>query len=318
MTLVVSETRNGSLDRTTWEVIAAAQTLGLPIKVLIIGVGVEDLAKEISGFDVAEVIVARHVLLESYTADGYIAALAEVVSKESPDRIFLAHTYQSRDFAPRLAAKLNRAIVTDCVGIKKGEPTSFVRPMFQGKLHADILPLGDNPHLITFQVGAFRSDKLIRGTTAAPVTHLDVRIGPGIIRQRAEAPFQESRHEVDLSKAKRIVAVGRGIKSQEHIALAQKLAQMLDAEIAASRPICDAGWLPMDRQVGSSGQTVQPKLYVALGISGAIQHLVGMKGSGTIVAINKDKDAPIFEVADYGVLGDLFEVIPALMDELEH
>lgn len=317
MTLVVSEHRNGSLDRTTWEVIAAAQTLGLPIKVVIIGVDVEDLAREVSGFDVEEVIVIRHALLESYTADGYIAALIEVISEESPDKIFLAHTYQSRDFAPRLAAKLNRSIVTDCVGIKTGELTSFVRPMFQGKLHADILPLGDNPHLITFQVGAFHSDKLIRGITTAPVRHVEVMIESEIIRQSVEAPFLESRHEVDLSKAERIVAVGRGIKSQEHIALAQKLAQAMDAEIAASRPICDAGWLPMDRLVGSSGQTVQPKLYVALGISGAIQHLVGMKGSGTIVAINKDKNAPIFEVADYGVSGDLFEVIPTLMDELE-
>ena len=317
MTLVVPETRNSSLNRTTLELIAAAQTLGVPIKVVVIGVGVEDLAREISGFDVAEVIVIHHALLESYTADGYIAALVEVIEKESPDRIFFAHTYQSRDFAPRLAAKLNRSIVTDCIGIKTGERTSFVRPMFQGKLHADVLPLGDNPHLITFQVGAFRSDKLIRGVADAPVRHVDVIIEPEIIRQSAEAPFLESRRKVDLSKAERIVAVGRGIKSQEDIVLVQKLAQALDAEIAASRPICDVGWLPMDRQVGSSGQTVQPKLYVALGISGAIQHLVGMKGSETIVAVNKDKDAPIFEVADYGVSGDLFEIIPALIDELE-
>ena len=317
MTLVVSEIRNGSLDRTTLELIVAAQTLGAPIKVVVIGVDVEDLAREISGFDVEEVLIVRHALLESYTADGYIAALAEVIERESPDRMFLAHTYQSRDFAPRLAAKLNRSIVTDCVSIKTGERISFVRPVFQGKLHADVLPLGENPHLITFQVGVFRSDKLIRGGTAAPVRHVDVIIEPEIIRQSTEAPFLGSRREVNLSKAERIVAVGRGIKRQEHLALAKKLAQALDAEIAASRPICDAGWLPMDRQVGSSGQTVQPKLYVALGISGAIQHLVGMKESETIVAVNKDREAPIFEVADYGVSGDLFEVIPALIDELE-
>ena len=144
-----------------------------------------------------------------------------------------------------------------------------------------------------------------------------VAIDAGAIREQPEAPFQQARQSVDLSQADRIVAVGRGIKGQEHLPIAQKLAAALGAELAASRPICDAGWLPMERQVGSSGQTVAPKLYLALGISGAIQHLVGMKGSGTIAAINKDPDAPIFEVADYGIVGDLFEIVPALIDALK-
>jgi electron transfer flavoprotein alpha subunit len=144
-----------------------------------------------------------------------------------------------------------------------------------------------------------------------------VKIDPSTIRQKPEAPFQEAKQAVDLSQAERIVSVGRGIKGPEHLPLAQQLAQALHAEIAASRPICDAGWLPMERQVGSSGQTVAPKLYLALGISGAIQHLVGMKGASTIVAINKDPDAPIFEVADYGIVGDLFEIVPALLEALK-
>ena len=142
------------------------------------------------------------------------------------------------------------------------------------------------------------------------------KVDAAAIRQKPEAPFKEAKQAVDLSQAERIVAVGRGIKGQEHIALAEKLAKALGAEVAASRPICDSGWLPMDRQIGSSGQTVAPKLYFALGISGAIQHVVGMKGSRTIAAVNKDSEAPIFEVADYGIVGDLFEVVPAMIAEL--
>jgi electron transfer flavoprotein alpha subunit len=188
--------------------------------------------------------------------------------------------------------------------------------MFQGKLSADVVAGGPPPHLITCQVGAFRADGVARGAAAAPIVKAAIEIDAGRIRQRPEPPFKEAKQAVDLSQAARIVAVGRGIKAQEHVKLAEQLAQALGAEVAASRPICDAGWLPMDRQIGSSGQTVAPKLYVALGISGAIQHLVGMKGSRTIVAINKDADAPIFEVADYGIVGDLFEVVPAMLAEL--
>ena len=184
--------------------------------------------------------------------------------------------------------------------------------MFQGKLTADVAPAGDTPHLVSFQIGAYRADAAARGGAPAPVRPVEATLDPSRIRQRPEAPFQEARQAVDLSQAERIVAVGRGIKAQEHLALASRLASALGAEMAASRPICDAGWLPMERQIGSSGQTVAPKLYVAVGISGAIQHVVGMKGARTIVAINKDPEAPIFEVADYGIVGDLFEVLPAI------
>ncbi|MGH9220590.1 MAG: electron transfer flavoprotein subunit alpha/FixB family protein, partial [Vicinamibacterales bacterium] len=191
------------------------------------------------------------------------------------------------------------------------------RPMFQGKLTADVVPEGPAPHLITIQIGAFRADAAQKGSSAATVTTASVNIDESKLRQKAEAPFQEAKQAVDLSQAERIVSVGRGIKSQENIAIAEQLAQAFGAELAASRPICDNGWLPMERQIGSSGQTVAPKLYVALGISGAIQHLVGMKGARTIVAINKDAEAPIFEVADYGLQGDLFELVPAIIAELQ-
>jgi electron transfer flavoprotein alpha subunit len=233
----------------------------------------------------------------------------------------LPHTYQTRDFAPKLAARLDRALVTDVTAIKRAEGSGlgavFVRPMFQGKLTADVVPQGPAPHFVTIQIGSFRADGAAKGTSPAPIRGLTVTMDAAEIRQKPEAPFQEARQAVDLSQAERIVSVGRGIKEQDKLPIAKQLADALHAELAASRPICDAGWLPMERQVGSSGQTVAPKLYLALGISGAIQHLVGMKGSQTIAAINKDPDAPIFEIADYGIVGDLFEIVPAMIDALK-
>ncbi len=230
------------------------------------------------------------------------------------------HTYQTRDYAPKLAARLDRALVTDCIGVKarrRRDASVFVRPMFQGKVNADVVLEGPAPHLVTFQIGAFRADAVKKGAAPAPVRTVAAAVDAGAIRQKPEAPFREAKQAVDLSQAERIVSVGRGIKAEEHIALAQQLAEALGAELAASRPICDAGWLPMERQVGSSGQTVAPKLYLALGISGAIQHVVGMKGARTIVAINKDPEAPIFEIADYGIAADLFEVVPEMIKALK-
>ena len=313
--LVVAEQRGGKLNRATWETIAAAQQLATfgSISVVVPGVSVQQVASELAAAEVAEVVAVEHAALEPYTPDGYTAALQSAIGQLSPSLVLLPHTYRTRDFAPKLAARMDRAIVTDVTAIRAaGGEMSFVRPMFQGKLTADVVPQGPQPHLITVQIGAFRADQAARGASPAPVRAISVAVDAAGIRQKPEAPFQEARQTVDLSQAERIVSVGRGIKEQTNIPIAQKLADALGAELAASRPICDAGWMPMERQVGSSGQTVAPKLYVALGISGAIQHLVGMKGSGVIVAINKDPDAPIFEVADFGIVGDLFEIVPAL------
>jgi electron transfer flavoprotein alpha subunit len=275
-------------------------------------------ASEVAKARVQKVVVIDHQGLETYTPDGYMAALEQVVTRLSPSHVLLPHTYQTRDFAPAFAARLDRALITDATGLKTlGGDLAFVRPTFQGKLTADTVALGPAPHLVTFQIGALRADQAARGDTPAPIETMAVDIDVSAIREKPEAPFQEAKQSVDLSQAERIVAVGRGIKGREHLPVAQNLAAALGAELAASRPICDAGWLPMERQVGSSGQTVAPKLYLALGISGAIQHLVGMKGSSTIAAINKDPDAPIFEVADYGIVGDLFEVVPALIEALK-
>jgi electron transfer flavoprotein alpha subunit len=318
MILIIAEQRDGALNRASWEPIVAAQQLGQPVKVVVPGDQVSAVANDLASAKVDEVLTAEHPLLATYTADGYTKALAEIVQAEQPSMVWLPHTYQTRDFAPKLAVRLDRALITDCIEVKaNGDALAFVRPMFQAKLAADVVALGPTPHIVTFQIGAYRADSVARGNAPAPVRAVAVNLAAGDIRQRPETPFREAKQAVDLTQAERIVSVGRGIKAQEHIALAQQLAQALGAELAASRPICDAGWLPMDRQVGSSGQTVAPKLYLALGISGAIQHVVGMKGARTIVAVNKDAEAPIFEIADYGIVGDLFEIVPAIINELK-
>jgi electron transfer flavoprotein alpha subunit len=322
MILVIAEQHAGKLNRTTWETIAAAQELsaatGLPIAVLVPGTQTAAVAQELSSAQVQDVATLDHAALEPYTPDGFTAALEKAIPQLQASYVLLPHTYQTRDFAPKLAARMDRALVTDVTGIKQlGGQVAFVRPMFQGKLTADVALQGPTPHFATFQIGAYRADQAKKGAAPAPVRALSAEVDASAIRQKAEPPFQQAKQAVDLSQAERIVSVGRGIKEQANITVAQQLAEALGAEIAASRPICDAGWLPMERQVGSSGQTVAPKLYVALGISGAIQHLVGMKGSNTVVAINKDPDAPIFEIADYGIVGDLFEIVPAMIAELK-
>ena len=322
MILVIAEQRGGVLNRATWEAIVAAQQLATrmniaEIRVVLAG-DAADAAQELARAGIGDILTVSDPALTSYTPDGFVTALAQVVEAQAPRFVVLSHTYQTRDFVPALAARLHAPLITDVTTIAgTADAPTFMRPMFQGKLAAEMKAVGNGPSFVTFQIGAFRADQLQRGRSASRVTPIAVKVEASAIRQVPEEPFQEAQRAVDLSQAARIVAVGRGIKSQDQIPVAAGLAKALGAEIAASRPICDNGWLPMERQIGSSGQTVAPKLYVALGISGAIQHLVGMKGARTIVAINKDADAPIFEVADYGIVGDLFEIVPALVAELE-
>jgi len=317
MILVVTEQQNGSLNPVSWETVAAAQQMGDVVKVVVAGSGVGEVAREVAAAAVSEVLVVNHDALASYTPDGFVEALSQVIRMEAPELVVCGHTYQTRDYAPKLAARLDRLLIPDCIGSKvENGVRLLVRPMFQGKFVADICPDGETPHFISMQVGAFRADSVVRGSAPVEIRPIPIEIKVEAIRQQPDMPFKEAKQAVDLTQADKIVAVGRGIKGEEQLPIAQELAKSLGAELAASRPICDSGWLPMDRQIGSSGQTVAPKLYVALGISGAIQHLVGMKGAKTIVAINKDADAPIFEVADYGIVGDLFEVVPALVAAL--
>jgi electron transfer flavoprotein alpha subunit len=291
---------------------------GASITVAVAGGSVGAAAAELSGAAVGRVLTVEDPALEPYTADGFVAALAQLVVGQAPTYVLFPHTYLARDFVPKLAAKLDAPLVADVVGIvDRGGTPAFTRMIFQGKLAADVVPEGDAPYLVTIQAGAFSADSAARGASPAPVSAFAVTVDAASIRQKPDAPFREAKQAVDLSQAARIVAVGRGIRAQDKLQLAEELARVLGAELAASRPICDAGWLPLERQVGSSGQTVAPRLYVALGISGAIQHAVGMKAAKTIVAINKDAEAPIFELADYGIVGDLFDIVPALVKELQ-
>ncbi|MFV0389306.1 MAG: electron transfer flavoprotein subunit alpha/FixB family protein [Pyrinomonadaceae bacterium] len=318
MILVFIESKDGLLNRTSLEAVVAAQSigrdLGMGVKAVIPSGANDGLAMEIANFALEEVIVAKNEKLAQYTPDGYTKAWEAVIERENPQYVVMSHTYQVRDFCPKLAARFGKEVLGDCIRYTNDAGAlTFTRRIFLGKLDADVTLHGPAPYFVTFQSGAFRPDAIETGT--APVTTMEVELGE--IRMVPEEPFQEAKSSVDLTKSEIIVAIGRGIKSEENIAVAQQLADALGADIAASRPICDADWLPIDRQIGSSGQTVAPKLYIALGISGAIQHIVGMKNSGTIVAINKDSEAPIFDIADYGVVGDLFEAVPVMIEEIK-
>jgi len=321
--IVITEQRQGKWHNASFETLVAAEQIAAAtsgtISAAVIGKAVAPLAAEVAAKNVAEVLLVEHDLLDSYTPDGFCVALKQVIESARPDLVLFPHTYQVRDFAPKLAAMLGKGMIGDCIGFRsEGRKLFFVRQMFQGKTAADVTFTGAAPWFVSFQSGAFRADQLAAHPGGkAPVNNASVNLSAGDIRTKPLELFKEAKSAVDLTQAPLIVSIGRGIKAPENIAQAEALAKAMGAELAASRPICDEGWLPMERQIGSSGQTVAPKLYLALGISGAIQHVVGMKGARTIVAVNKDQNAPIFEIADYGVVGDIFEVMPALTEELQ-
>src|SRR6266404_6476038 len=321
--LVITEQRQGKWNNASFETLAAAQQIAKDtsstVSALVIGKGIAAFADELAAKNVVEVLKVEHDLLEAYTADGYCAALKQVIESAKPELVLFPHTYQVRDFAPKLAAMLGKGMIGDCIGYREENgKLVLVRQMFQGKTAADVTFLGDGPWFASFQSGAFRADQVAASDSGArPIHRVAIELTAEQIRTKPLELFKEAKSAVDLTQAPLIVAIGRGIKARENIPQAEAVAKAMGAEIAASRPICDEGWLPMERQIGSSGQTVAPKLYLALGISGAIQHVVGMKGARTIVAINKDQNAPIFEIADYGIVGDIFEIMPALTEALE-
>jgi electron transfer flavoprotein alpha subunit len=320
--LVVVEQREGKLNRVSWETLTAGQAIaaetGWPLEAAVVGANVGPFAAEVAAKKVSKVYAVENAQLDPYTPDAFVAALKQFIAANQPKLVLMPHTYQVRDFVPKLATAMGRAVISDAVGYKKeGDKLVFTRQMFQGKFVADVSFASAAPWFVTFQNGAFRGDKVEAAASAAPVETVSAEIADGVIRNKPQAVFKEAKQAVDLTQAEIIVAVGRGIKEQKNIEIAKQLAEALGGELAASRPICDSGWLPMDRQIGSSGQTVAPKLYLALGISGAIQHIVGMKGARTIVAVNKDSEAPIFEIADYAVVGNLFDIVPPLIEEVK-
>lgn len=320
--LVVVEQREGKLNRVSWETLVAGQKLaaetGWALEAAVVGTGVSSIASEIAAKKVGKAYDIECSVLESYTPDAFSAVLKQFLEPKQPRLVLMPHTYQVRDFIPKLATTMARTVISDCTGFRKdGEKLLFTRQMFQGKFAADVSFTCEAPWFVTFQSGAFRGDQVEAGAGAAPVETVSVDVPADAIRTKPQPPFKEAKQAVDLTQAEVIVSVGRGIKEQKNIDLAKQLADALSGEIAASRPICDSGWLPMDRQIGSSGQTVSPKLYLALGISGAIQHIVGMKGARSVVAVNKDREAPIFEIADVAVVANLFDVVPPLIEEVK-
>jgi electron transfer flavoprotein alpha subunit len=308
--LVVLEDNRGSLHRMSKEAIAGAQKMGGSIAALAIGVNADAMAGELSGVDITEVITINHDLVSSYNADGYSDVVCQVIKSESPKTIVAGHSYQTRDFMPRVSAKLDIPFIPDIISMDDG----IVKQVLNAKLNALVTTSADQV-ILSFQSATFSEEAMVTGSCLT--RSIEVNLDSSIVRSEAEDPFQEDAGDVDLESAELIVSIGRGIEKEENISMAFDLAKVLGAEVSASRPVVDSDWVESFRQVGSSGQTVAPKLYFSLGISGAIQHVVGMKGSKNILAINKDPDAPIFEIADYAVVGDLLDIIPKLIEALQ-
>ena len=309
--LVIIEHKNGVLHRMSREAISGAQKIGGEISALVIGKNSESVVSELSNFQIEKTVIVDHELVPSYNVDGYKEIIKQVVDSISPNIIITGHTYQARDFMPRVSATLDIPFIPDIVEI---ENSIYIKQVLNSKLNASISSSSDRV-LISFQSASYSEEDIIKGSSRSE--SFDVDLDSSSIKSQSDDPFQESASEVDLESAELIVSVGRGIEKEENKSIAFDLAKVIGAEVSASRPVVDAGWLPSSRQVGSSGSTISPKLYLSLGVSGAIQHVVGMKGSKNILAINKDPDAPIFEIADYAVVGDLLEIVPKLITALQ-
>ena len=318
--LIILEDNNGKIHRMGLESIAGAQKLasstGLKTSAVVMGSNADALADEASQFDLGEVIRIKDELLSTYSSDGYAHAVKQIIDSESPTYVLFGHSYQVRDYVPKLSAKLMKPFLADNIALNvNGDTMTLTKQMFNAKLFSDVAPSDVGPHLISLQSAAYNADTIASGSPS--VRDYEVSLDSSMLKTQSEEPFKESAEDLDLTAAELIVSVGRGIGKEENIPLAQEFAKTIGAELSSSRPVVDSGWLPSVHQVGSSGQSVSPKMYLALGISGAIQHVVGMKGSKNIVAINKDPDAPIFEIADYGVVGDVLEILPKLNEALK-
>lgn len=312
---IVLQQREGQLHKMSWEAIRAGQVVASLIdvrpEVVLLGSGVRDAAQQVSECDLDAVWVVDDEKLADYTPGAYVGVLLEAVKQAAPGYLIFPHTYQTVDYAPRLAQELHAALIPEATSVELDEGALvWRRPVLRGKLEARVRAKGDAPVIVSVQSAAFPADEVEKGS--APVQTLAVDTAAMPADREILGVEEAAADQVDLSQSEYIVAVGRGIGDADKLGVVEELAAALGAELGASRPVIDSGWLPRERQIGSSGQTVSPKLYVATGISGAIQHLVGMKGSQVIVAINKDRGAPIFNVAQYGIVGDLHEVIPAL------
>ncbi len=310
--LVLAEHDGKNLKEISFELLGMAHKVasGEPVKALLLGEGVSELASKLAERGASEVICVEGASVRHYTGDGYYRALVPVLAEESPDLLLLGHTPNGWDLAPRLAARFSGAAATGCskIAIENGKGR-FTRKAFNGKFVHEIEIGGVRPMIATVEKGAASPPEV---ASAGTVRAVAAAVAEGDMRARHIETKKAEAGGLDLGQASIIVSAGRGIGAPEKLDVIRALAEALGGQLGASRAVTDAGWLPHEHQIGSSGVSVSPKLYVACGISGAIQHVVGMKSSSYIVAINKDADAPIFGVADVGVVGDLFEIVPAL------
>lgn len=316
MILFVAEHQDGALRPVSRELVAMTlgmgRELGMPVVGLVLGSGAGEAGAVLSELQVDRVIVAEDPVLEGGAPELLASAVGQVIDRESPTFVIGGHTSEGIEFIPRLAVRRDRSLVAACVGYERhGDRVLLTRGIFNSRLRMRVLPRGPSPWFLTLSPGSFPADELETGPGVEPES-LTLDLSGVEVRRRSRGREHAARGAVQLEAADVIVAVGRGIQKEENLPVVQELADALGAPLGASRPVVDAGWLPRDRQIGSSGQTVSPRLYLAIGISGAIQHLVGMQSSRCIVAINKDPDAPVFKVAHYGIAGDLFEVVPEL------
>tara|TARA_Y100001970_G_scaffold193666_2_gene235338 strand:- start:517 stop:1461 length:945 start_codon:yes stop_codon:yes gene_type:complete len=311
--LVFIQSHESKINNNSLESLCAAQKLAASHNAEVHAVTFDKVvAENISQYEISSTIYINNQELRSYNPIYYLKCIEILNSNLNPDLIIFGHTYETRDWVPRLSARFECPFISDCTNIDLTDKMAFIRPIYQAKLSEKIKLNGKG--IISFQAGSFSKDDLKQGNStineqSLDMSNLELNINPG-------ERFKESADGVDLSTSEVIVSIGRGISKEENIPLAKELAEKLNAQIGASRPVVDAGWLDHSFQIGSSGQVVSPKLYLAIGISGAIQHLVGMKGSKNIMAINKDPNAPIFEISDYAVVGDIFEILPKLIEEL--
>lgn len=319
---IVPQTRDGKLHRTGRELVAAGQRLATElnaeVSAVVLGSEVQEAVAQLRGYRLRKVLTIEHATLEAYTPGSFVHALSRAIATLSPDYVLFAHTYQTVDFVPRLVCEVGGSLIPEAVGFEvRGDELVWKRPVFGGKLLSEVVSRGVFPVVASVQASAFLADDAEPAASdKVEVESIAVELDSDTADREILRVEEASSEQVDLTQVERIVAIGRGIGGPENLPMIEELADAIGGEIAASRPVIDNGWLPRDRQIGSSGQTVAPKLYLAVGISGAIQHLVGMKGSQVIAAINKDRSAPIFGIAQYGIVGDLHEIVPALTKAL--
>ena len=314
--IVYIQQENGKINPISLESLSGAQKIIAKVGGSISAVTFNNsTAEQLTNYNINDIILVENEQLNQFNPLFYVKAFEHIADLEEPDIIILGHSYEARDWIPRLSARLDIPLISDCIGFNNNSNLSFSRSIYQGKLNSDI-SINSSKYIISFQSGSFRSDDIDSGNSSIRKHDIDLSsLNNTII---PEDKFQETAQAVDLTQAEVIISIGRGIGNEENIEMAKELTSLLNGELASSRPVVDSGWLESSRQVGSSGQTVSPKLYFAIGISGAIQHMVGMKSSKNIVAINKDKNAPIFEISDYGIVDDIFEIIPKLIESLKN